>query len=51
MYEFCEGIGCALREHCERYVKGCRVGRHTPGYHWITNCCEETRECYLSVSK
>lgn len=51
MYHYCEGIGCALRERCERYVDGCRIGRHTPGYHWMTNCNEECRECYIPVSK
>jgi len=47
---FCEGIGCALRERCELYVKGCRVGRHTPGYHWMACCHIDTRECYMPVS-
>ena len=50
MYHYCEGIGCALRERCERYVTGCRIGRQTPGYHWIASCDDETRECYMPVS-
>ena len=51
MYDFCEGKGCALHEHCEFYVKGLRIGRHTPGYKWIASCNEETREHYTPVSE
>ena len=48
---YCEGVGCVLRERCQRFTVGQRIGRHTTGYNWMLNCNEEERPYYLPTSK
>ncbi len=49
LFTYCDGIGCALRERCRRYVKGQRIDRSAPGYTWISGCSDENREGFYPV--
>ena len=51
IYVLCEGIGCLLKECCQRYVSGLRVNKTTEGFMWQNNCNEEERPDYLPISK
>ena len=51
IYVLCEGIGCLLKERCQRYVNGKNIRKDSEGYMWQTNCNEEERPNYLPTSK
>ncbi len=50
LYHYCEGIGCTLRDRCQRYVNGRDIDPHAEGYSWITSCSEEERPMYIPVT-
>ena len=44
---FCEGVGCALKTTCHRFVDGVRIDPHAEGYSWMSNCDIEHRSGYI----
>ena len=50
IYVLCEGIGCLLKERCQRYVTGKNIRKDSEGYMWQTNCNEEERPDYLPTT-
>ncbi len=50
LYLLCEGVGCVLSQHCQRYVTGKNVDKHAEGFMWTHNCHEEECPYYLPTS-
>lgn len=50
---YCNGKGCMLRNHCQRYQDGQRIIANHNGdtnqYYWMDNCNEENRDGYIST--
>lgn len=47
-FTYCNGKGCALKEHCVRHLSGLRVPKDVSGYWWMECCDEETRNGYIN---
>lgn len=45
--DFCHGKGCALREHCKRYLAGREFSADEYPQYWIDSCDEDTRPLYI----
>lgn len=48
-FNYCNGKGCALKNHCVRYVEGRNIPNDAEGYWWIENCNESNRDMFLST--
>lgn len=46
---FCDGVGCALKTNCHRYVDGTRVDSHAVGFSWMESCDIEHRNGYKAI--
>ena len=46
----CEGVGCLLRERCQRYVRSLSVLEDAEGLKCLSNCDEEERPYYVPVT-
>ncbi len=44
---YCNGKGCAIREHCVRYVDGCKARKDDTQHTWMDECGED-RVAYIS---
>lgn len=47
---FCKGHGCAILEHCQRYVCGPRVDTSASDYSWMSSCDIEERNGFIPTN-
>lgn len=50
---YCDGVGCILRERCQRFVDGQRIKLNrehdTAQHYWMDHCDVETRDSYKGL--
>lgn len=46
---FCDGVGCAMKTNCHRYVDGTRVDSHAVGFSRMESCDIEHRSGYIAI--
>ena len=44
---YCNGVGCAIKEHCVRYVDGLKAKGDDGCHNWMDACDVETRNAYI----
>lgn len=47
-FTYCKGNRCALREHCVRFVEGCKLPEDN--MEWMQSCDELTRMGFIETA-